>query len=77
MPSQHPFGPGAGFRNGVLRNSILMASSLARTRFLIVSRPMTNEPNLRDRVQKCVKPGAHRFGSKTLWRQFDWDVPST
>src|SRR5215831_14130748 len=40
----------------VLRNSILMASNLARIRFLIVLRPMTNEPHLRDRVQKCVKP---------------------
>jgi hypothetical protein len=40
----------------VLRNSILIASSLARIRFLIVLRPMTNEPHLRDRVQKCVKP---------------------
>src|SRR5260221_9288550 len=38
----------------VLRNSILIASSLARIRFLIVLRPMTNEPHLRDRVQKCV-----------------------
>ena len=25
-------------------------------RFLIVLRPMTNDPYLRDRVQKCVKP---------------------
>jgi hypothetical protein len=33
----------------------LIASSLARIRFLIVLRPMTNEPHLRDRVQKCVK----------------------
>src|SRR5882757_5713537 len=39
-----------------LRNSILTASSLARIRFLIVLRPMTKEPHLRDRVQKCVKP---------------------
>jgi hypothetical protein len=37
----------------ILRNSILIASSLARIRFLIVLRPMTNEPHLRDRVQKC------------------------
>src|SRR5262245_16748939 len=40
----------------ILRNSTLIASSLARMRFLIVLRPMTNEPHLRDRVQKCVKP---------------------
>jgi hypothetical protein len=59
----------------VLRNSILMASSLARTRFLIVLRPMTNEPHLRDRVQKCVKPGTHRFGSKNgCGGRLDWDV---
>src|SRR5215469_2279346 len=35
-----------------LRNSILIALSLARMRFLIVLRPMTNEPYLCDRVQK-------------------------
>ena len=35
-----------------LRNSTLMALSLARMRFLIVLRPMTNEPHLRDRAQK-------------------------
>jgi hypothetical protein len=40
----------------ILRNSILIASSLAHIRFLIVLRPMTNEPHLRDRVQKRVKP---------------------
>src|SRR5215831_1543052 len=40
----------------VLRNSVLIASSLARIRFLIVLRPMTKKPHLRDRVQKCVKP---------------------
>src|SRR5262249_26334384 len=28
----------------------------ARIRFLMVLRPMTNDPHLRDRVQKCVKP---------------------
>ena len=39
-----------------VRNSILMASSLARMRFLIVLRPMTNEPHLRDLVQKWVNP---------------------
>src|SRR5215467_9714618 len=38
------------------RNSILIALSLARIRFLMVLRPMTNDPHLRDRVQKCVKP---------------------
>jgi hypothetical protein len=35
-----------------LRNSTLIALSLARMRFLIVARPMTNEPHLYDRVQK-------------------------
>src|SRR5215468_2636639 len=39
-----------------LRNSTLSALSLARIRFLMVLRPMTNDPHLRDRVQKCVKP---------------------
>src|ERR1700719_3505345 len=39
-----------------LRNSILTACSCFSIRFLIVLRPMTNEPHLRDRVQKCVKP---------------------
>jgi hypothetical protein len=39
-----------------LRNSILVALSLVRMRFLIVLRPMTNEPHLRDRVQKWVNP---------------------
>ena len=34
-----------------LRNSILTASSVRNIRFLIVLRPMTNEPHLRDRVQ--------------------------
>jgi hypothetical protein len=32
------------------------ALSLARIRFLIVLHPMTNEPRLRDRVQKWVNP---------------------
>jgi hypothetical protein len=36
-----------------LRNATLIALSLARMRFLIVLRPMTNDPYLRDRVQKC------------------------
>ena len=40
----------------LLRNSILIACSCRTIRFLIVLRPMTNEPHLRDRVQKCVKP---------------------
>ena len=39
-----------------LRNSILTACSCLNIRFLIVLPPMTNEPHLRDRVQKCVKP---------------------
>src|ERR1700681_1560614 len=39
-----------------LRNSILTSCSFFSIRFLIVLRPMTNEPHLRDRVQKCVKP---------------------
>src|SRR5215468_10975151 len=39
-----------------LRNSTLIALSLARMRFLIVLRPMTNDLHLRDRVQKWVKP---------------------
>jgi len=34
----------------------LITLSLARKRFLIVLRPMTNEPHLYDRVQKWVKP---------------------
>jgi hypothetical protein len=37
-----------------LRNSTLIASSLARVRFLIVLRPMTNEPHLCDRA-KCQR----------------------
>jgi len=57
MPFQHLFHPSPRFfAMGsciILRNSILIASSLARIRFLIVLRPMTNEPHLRDRVQKC------------------------
>src|SRR5215471_6756859 len=39
-----------------LRNSILTACSCLNIRFLIVLRPITNEPHLHDRVQKCVKP---------------------
>src|SRR5262245_15431357 len=39
-----------------LRNSTLIALSLDRIRFLIVLRPMTNDPHLRDRVQKWVNP---------------------
>src|SRR6266436_4627949 len=39
-----------------LRNSILTSCSFFSIRFLIVLRPITNEPHLRDRVQKCVKP---------------------
>ena len=39
-----------------LRNSTSITLSLARRRFLIVLRPMTNAFPLRDRVQKCVKP---------------------
>src|ERR1700730_5841209 len=45
-----------------LRNSILIACILARIRFLIVLRPMTKVPHLRDRGQKCVKP-------RTCWIQ--------
>src|SRR5271169_6192037 len=59
MPFQHLFHPSPVLAMGsciFLRNSILIASRLARIRFLIVLRPMTNEPHLRDRVQKCVKP---------------------
>src|SRR5262245_11188717 len=37
-----------------LRNSILIACSFRTIRFLIVLRPMTKEPHLRDRVQQCV-----------------------
>src|SRR5438270_6706733 len=40
----------------LLRNSILTACSCLNIVFLIVLRPMTNEPHLRDRVQKCWKP---------------------
>src|SRR5882724_7951135 len=49
MPLQHLFHPDAGLRGGsciFLRNSILMASILARIRFLIVLRPMTKLPHL-------------------------------
>src|SRR5258708_32912892 len=54
----------------ILRNSILIASSLARIRFLIVLRPMTNEPHLRDRVQKCVKPRKSKVSGKEHGRIF-------
>src|SRR6202163_811314 len=59
MRFQHLSHSSTGVRDGsciILRNSILIASSLARIRFLIVLRPMTKMPHLRDRVQKCVKP---------------------
>ncbi len=38
------------------RNAILIACNRASIRFLIVLRPMTKDPVIQDRVQKCVKP---------------------
>ena len=58
MPLQHLLHPSSGFRDGIVHTVAqlhLDHLSLARMRFLIVLRPMTNEPHLCDRVQKWVK----------------------
>ena len=39
---------------------------LARIRFLIVLRPMTKVPHLRDRVQKCIKPKKSKVSGFTV-----------
>src|SRR5215471_17143036 len=61
MPLQHLLQPGSGLRDGGVHTFAQLRLDhlelgLARIRFLIVLRPMTNEPHLYDRVQKWVKP---------------------